>query len=177
MTLLLSFVFLLVIVALYLSTATTDIENRSAQYRSLAQQMVFYHVAAARACGTTCTGPIDPTPELSTFRQGQGSLAANAAFRSVSQNGYVITYYVNPNDAATGVEYYAGVMAGLVDARDSDTQMFIGQYDQAAGALRLRADAYWVDPQTGVATQGTVPNVPMGGIPAPDGAPVLVNRR
>lgn len=176
MTLLLPLAFLFVIIAIYLSTTGLDIEVRNSRYAATAQQMIYYHSASARVCGESCAGDIDPTNELATFRRGQGPLAHNASFRSVAQNGYVITYYVAGSSASEVTADQAGVMAAIMSLKERDTEMFVGQYDQAAGKLRARSQSYWVDPITGASTQTNAQEANIGSISAPNGAPVIISQ-
>lgn len=179
MIILLTFAFLLVVVAFYMFGGVSDLQTRNDAYDIIARQMIYYHVAANRVCGATCeSNPIDPTPELATFRRSQGGMAPGAQFRSLAQGDYVITYYVNSEQLEMRRQFNAGVSDAIQRMREVDTQTWFATYDAAGGRLTPRSNVFWTDPTTGVALQTSIADpAVIAPIPAFDGAPVLVNKR
>lgn len=179
MILLLSICFLLVIAALYLSTNSAAIQAGQSRYDAVAQQMVYYHVAASKVCALSCADGdvVDPTSQLASFRQNQGAFAPGTSFRSVAQGDYIITYYINPDEAAERVQANGGVLAALTSHRDFDTQTWVGSYNATTASLNLRSNSYWIDPETGTKYQTVIEQPDIAPLPASDGAPILINRR
>lgn len=171
--------FALVIAAFYLNSQATSEQTRVNSMAVLAQQMIIYHSAANQKCGGSCTGAIDPTTALASYRQnadhgGAGSLA------SATVGDYIYTYYTgNESTQEERAATSAGIIAAIIEERKWDTQSWLGQFDQATGRLAYRANSYWYDPRTPGAdpVKATVPDVVLTGANIPDGAPVLVNRK
>lgn len=170
-------VFALMAWAYYGNPAGDDLRHRADEARILAQQMIYYHSAAAKACASVCPdGPIDPSTFLSTARAGRG-VFANGSLKSFAFGDYVYTYYLHAGPTDQRKEVGPRVAAAAIDEIvQRDTQAWIGSFDAASGHLAARGNSVWIDPQTGEASTASPPDVDLTGSGIPDGVPVIVNR-
>lgn len=168
--------FVIVITAFYGNLNKGNLDFGAAEAAVMAQQMVYYHSAAAKTCASTCVGPIDPSDELTTSKQGLGAFS-DGTFVSIATADYIVTYYVHRLSAGTRDEYEARIAMAVPDFMERDTSFWAGPYDADTGQVEFGGGTLWRDPETGVTTP-TVPEVIQLSIPAiADGAPVIANRK
>lgn len=171
----------IVLTAFYFSPVQQSTQYVRQDASIAAQQMIYYHSGTSKICtkvGDCADGEVDPTPMLSTLRQGKGALAYHDGdFTSGSHGIWIYTYYRYPGPAGLRDEVDARVTAALIDTMKGDVQAWAGEYDAGTGGLILgRSQSPWKDPVTGEVSLATPVEVDLSGTDIPDKAPIMVTR-
>lgn len=168
----------IVLVAYYGDFAGDRLAEENDTATVVAEQLLYYHAAASRACNTTCSaGPINVQAELPAMSRGRGAFN-DGRLNSVAFGDYIVSWYRDPlqdSDADRAGEFYSRVAANF--RKDRSVMMWAGPYQASTGRVGVNIPLSWKDPETGelVPTADTVVTVTVPAIP--DKAPVIVTRK